>query len=447
MAFITLRTANVVPSPGGTVKGSPLTNSELDNNFANLNLVIGFRENLTTTANDNLVAAVNEVKNEISNIDSFQISNGTSSVSILTADGPVEVSANFIPSVSNTIDLGSATRRFKDLFLTGSTINLGGQTISSSDGFIKVNNNNVFSTDGKPASSNVRLLSSSGANFVELSGNTTIDSNVIFELPSTAGTSGQGLVTNSTGRLTFQTLAEFGSNTVMVFNQNTAPTGWTKDLTNFNNHTLRVVTGAASSGGSVDFTAAFSSQALTANISVNASMGNVTQGGTVLLGAATQGGNISISVTGNVTQGGSISGDTGQAAAPSTNTGATTLSTPEIPSHSHDAGSRTSPTDSFNPGTSQPAGPGVTSSGTGGGGSHSHSVSGGQHAHPVTASFTGQSHAHPVTASFTGQSHAHPAASFTGQSHAHPISAPATFTGDAINLGVKYVDVIWATKD
>lgn len=44
-----------------TVKGSPLTNLEVDNNFSNLNVEIGVLSNLTTTSKDNLVAAVNEV--------------------------------------------------------------------------------------------------------------------------------------------------------------------------------------------------------------------------------------------------------------------------------------------------------------------------------------------------------------------------------------------------
>ena len=69
MAFITLRQANVIASPGGTVKGSPLSNAEVDNNFANINLVIGFREDLETTETDNLVAAVNEVNADVGNVE------------------------------------------------------------------------------------------------------------------------------------------------------------------------------------------------------------------------------------------------------------------------------------------------------------------------------------------------------------------------------------------
>lgn len=52
--------------------------------------------------------------------------------------------------------------------------------------------------------------------------------------------------------------AEFSSGTVMLFTQTSAPTGWTKSTTH-NNKALRVVTGTASSGGSVTFTTAFAS--------------------------------------------------------------------------------------------------------------------------------------------------------------------------------------------
>ena len=55
--------------------------------------------------------------------------------------------------------------------------------------------------------------------------------------------------------------AVFPSATAMVFVQTTAPTGWTKATTH-DNKALRVVTGTASSGGSVAFTTAFASQAV-----------------------------------------------------------------------------------------------------------------------------------------------------------------------------------------
>jgi hypothetical protein len=130
----------------------------------------------------------------------------------------------------------------------------------------------------------------------------------------------------------------------MIFKQTAAPTGWTKVLTN-DNSALRVVTGTASTGGSVAFTTAFASQG--------------------------------------------VAGTNGAS-------GATTLTTAEIPSHSH-----TIPTGAS-------AGGSVTTQIRSGAGGYASGAAGG------------------------GGSHTHPA---------------ATFTGTAINLAVAYVDVIVATKD
>ena len=56
--------------------------------------------------------------------------------------------------------------------------------------------------------------------------------------------------------------ANIPAGTAMLFVQTAAPVGWTKSTTH-NNKALRVVSGAASSGGSVAFTSAFASQAVT----------------------------------------------------------------------------------------------------------------------------------------------------------------------------------------
>jgi hypothetical protein len=190
------------------------------------------------------------------------------------------------------------------------------------------------------------------------------------------GTSGQFLQSDGDGSATWATLnvAAFPSGTIMLFAQTAAPTGWTKSTTH-NNKALRIVSGTASSGGSVAFTTAFTSKAVTGTVSVTAS--------------------------------------TGQTAAP-VSVGNTTLSTPQIPSHSHVKGYQ-SQADGYGQNRAQANGPGPSTPSTystlntGGGGSHTHPGSGGQHSHPV--------------------------------------SAPASFSGTAINLAVQYVDVILATKD
>ncbi len=57
----------------------------------------------------------------------------------------------------------------------------------------------------------------------------------------------------------------FPSGTKMLFAQSTAPVGWTKDTTH-DNKALRVVTGSASSGGTVAFTDAFKSHAVAGTV-------------------------------------------------------------------------------------------------------------------------------------------------------------------------------------
>jgi hypothetical protein len=73
---------------------------------------------------------------------------------------------------------------------------------------------------------------------------------------------GTNASTISTGTLADARLSSnvvlFDSGTSMLFQQSTAPTGWTKQ-TSHNNKALRVVTGSVSSGGSNTFTDAFNS--------------------------------------------------------------------------------------------------------------------------------------------------------------------------------------------
>jgi hypothetical protein len=179
---------------------------------------------------------------------------------------------------------------------------------------------------------------------------------VKFVAPGTAG----NVLTSNGSAWSSAAAAAFDSGTVMLFNQTNAPTGWTKNTSTGNQNALRVVTGTASSGGSVDFTTAFASQTPSGTVSVSGSAGN------------------------------------------------TTLSTPQIPSHSHSLSMFIrripggAPYGTYinieqNYGKRQPFG----TNNEGGGGSHNH---------PLTIS-------------------------------------SSTFSGNAINLAVRYIDVIRATKD
>lgn len=195
-----------------------------------------------------------------------------------------------------------------------------------------------------------------------------LQSNVTGTLPvanggtgiTSAGTAGNVLTSNGSA-WTSAAAAAFDAGTVMLFAQTAAPTGWTKDTSNYNNSGLRVVTGSASTGGSVDFTTAFASQTPSGSVAITA-----------------------------------VSGSAGN----------TTLSTPQIPSHTHFTNIRT-----------QTGGPG-----------------------PIAAQVQSGSTSSNIDTAGTGG----------GGAHSHPFSfssGSGTFSGNAINLAVKYVDVIRATKN
>ena len=255
----------------------------------------------------------------------------------------------------------------------------------------------------------------------------------------------------------------FPSGTKMLFQQTSAPTGWTK-VTTHNNKALRVVSGSASSGGSNAFTSAFAARG------INANSGNTTQGGNVSVSVAnaTQGGNVSVSV-GNSTAGGNISvGNTtagGNVSISNTSTGGNvnshTLSVNQIPAHSHTNNyftnsSRNRNNQSGLRGMNQGSGrtdggASWNTSNTGGNGGHSHGFSGSSHshngslsgtAHNHNANFSGSAHNHNASGSFSGSAHSHTAnASFSGSAHNHSISV------GNLDMAVQYVDVIIASKN
>jgi hypothetical protein len=173
------------------------------------------------------------------------------------------------------------------------------------------------------------------------------------------GSSGNVLTSDGTD-WTSAAAAAFDTGTRMIFAQNAAPTGWTKDTTNYNQHAMRIVTGTAGgTGGTVDFSTAFASQAVTGSVSITAVAGSA---------------------------------------------GATTLTTAQMPSHTHT-------------GQLYASGSGLVVPGTGSGSPYSFG----------SMSSTGGSGSHTHTFSFS--------------------SGSGTFSGTAINLAVKYLDVMTATKD
>jgi hypothetical protein len=371
---------------------------------------------------------------------------------------------------TGTLTLGSAVTGFQDFGVIGDG-NETYYTISVPGGADFEVGIGTFTASGTTLSRDTILTSSNGGLAVNLSAGTK---DVFVTYP--AERSVVSLEGNN---------SEFPAGTRMIFAQTTAPTGFTKDATNYNNHALRVVTGTAATGGTVDFVTAFASQTPTGTVTVTGSTGQVAQAGNIAVstGQVIQGGNVSSPAsTGLVTQGGNVSspastglvtqgGNVSVSGNVSTSIGNTTLAVPTIPAHSHPTTGfwQNGPGNPRFPNTGGAFAPAPTyfsqnneTNNTGGSGAHAHpagsnfsgsgSFSGSQHSHPVSvsSSFSGVQHSHPVsvTSTFSGVQHAHPASgTFTGSQHDHPVSAPASFSGSAINLAVKYLDVITATKD
>lgn len=204
--------------------------------------------------------------------------------------------------------------------------------------------------------------------------------------------------------------------TAMLFVQTAAPTGWTKSATH-NNKALRVVSGTASSGGSVAFTTAFASQAVSGT---NSSYTLTTT-----------------DIPGH-THSFSYSGTTSLMSNDHTHYTSGTTGTVSA-DHNHSISGNTNLVTNFPGGASaangaqtagNTGGTQVTFSGTTGGASANHT-----HSFGATSGGVSANHSHTFSGSGTTGS--------TGSSGGHT----HTFTGTAIDLAVQYVDVIIATKD
>lgn len=193
--------------------------------------------------------------------------------------------------------------------------------------------------------------------------------------------------------------------TKMLFVQTAAPAGWTKDVVH-NDKALRIVSGAAGSGGTVAFTTAFMSKSVTgSNAGTALSIAN--------LAAHTH----------------DISGVTGGESANHTHTQQGTFGTSGVGDHTH----------AVSEGDRQGVGGGVLASGddytnnvaflsgTSPAGAHSHTVTISGQTGTISA---GHTHAFADTSTSTG----------SGTTHTH------TFTGTNIDLAVQYVDCIICTK-
>ena len=271
--------------------------------------------------------------------------------------------------------------------------------------------------------------------------NRTIGGNLVVDGTSTL--SGNVTITGTstlTGTVTIGgRLADaFPSGTKMLFNQTSAPVGWVKDVTH-DNKALRIVSGTAGTGGSVNFTTAFANQSLSGSTGGTTATGTV--GDTTLTAAQIPAHTHSIAGSGTTS---AVSNDHAHTFSASTGVAGGHSHSINDPSHSHGinyqgnllySGGGGNPNTFFGGGVNQSTATASTGISINAVGDHAHSVSGttaGQNAnHTHTYSFSG-------TSGSIGSSQAH-THGFTGASHNHTITS-------SVNLAVQYVDVIICTK-
>jgi hypothetical protein len=340
-----------------TISGAFSGNGSAINAINASNISSGTIDNSRTTA-----ASANGASTIVSRDSSGSFSAGGITATSISGNGVALSAINASNITSGTIDNARTTAATAN---GASTIVLRGSSGEFSAGTIT----GTFSGDGSAVSainaSNVSSGTLSATRGGTGSANLTAE-NVILGNGASAvkvvapGTANNVLTSNGSTWISQAAGGGFASGTVMLFAQTSAPTGWTKNTTTGDNSALRVTTGTASTGGSVAFTTAFASQTPTGSVSITAVAGSA---------------------------------------------GATTLSTPQIPSHAHAVRADLTP-----PYTLPIFG--------GGGGNNSSTAN-------TFNTGGGGSHTHPFSFS----------------------SGSGTFTGNAINLAVQYIDVIRATKD
>ena len=165
--------------------------------------------NFATTAN--AVAGAN-VSGEVANATYALSSNVSNTAGTVTTNAQpnitsvgtltgLTVAGNILPNANLTYNLGSPTQRWKDLYISGNTIDLNGSTISSNANGITLTNpaGGTFTVIGAGASNTASIVN--GNSSIVIQPNSEIDFNV-------AGTSniviisGNGLLVNSNANVT-----------------------------------------------------------------------------------------------------------------------------------------------------------------------------------------------------------------------------------------------------
>ena len=176
-----------------------------DNTNNNLNLLqqaIGGYELVTITANTTLVmvdaSITSNARNAVIELTGTLSANSTVNI----PNAPFE--KTYIVENSTT---GAYTVTFRGAlqttnFVTWSTTDKGIKTLFV-DGINVVDVGNALSTIRLPNQNEVRFGDADNSNYISLRAGATIASNVSFTLPTADGTSGQAIVTNGSGALSF----------------------------------------------------------------------------------------------------------------------------------------------------------------------------------------------------------------------------------------------------
>jgi len=166
-----------------------------------------------------------------------------------------EVDANFVNLNTDKIQSGNTVSSLTVTSITGTTATYTNANISSAT----ITGGSITGiTDLAVADGGTGTSSLTQNNVILGNGTSTVQ----FVAP---GTTGNVLTSNGTTWESSLAAGGFPSGTLMLFQQTSAPTGWTKQTTH-DNKALRVVSGTASSGGSVAFTTAFASKAVAGTV-------------------------------------------------------------------------------------------------------------------------------------------------------------------------------------
>lgn len=189
-------------------------------------------------------------------VTSVDASGGTTGMSF--TGGPVTTSGTL--TLAGTLAVangGTGITAFGTGVATALGINVGsaGAFVTFNGALGTPSSGSLANCTGLPVAGGGTGLASTTA-YAVLCGGTT--STAALQSIASVGTSGHVLTSNGAGALpTFQAASGgFPSGTLMLFQQTSAPTGWTKQTTH-NDKALRVVSGAASSGGTNTFSAQF----------------------------------------------------------------------------------------------------------------------------------------------------------------------------------------------